>query len=465
MPSCVAAFVFLLLASVTSTSPSWVTSLSDQRVVVMGDCSMMPSRASGPWDLCIQWGGSTGEPRPASANDTTVAATVVVDVTVVDELLQLEGLLLQHWPCDTASDRCGPDVVVLTNVVAAAGLRLRGLLIDVALSTAASAVILIDTTCVSVRSYVRTLSDAKYALGNAAVIDWLPTVPRCPVVYVPTRQSDHHDNGRRSHHHVHREAADMVPRGSAIVSSDVVHDGRSGSIEALARDVRELRALARHHLRQDPDSGASSSGFGTERYAPLPRGVVGGRHGDTTAGRVLRRLALTSRSSSSSPTPNRRGVDSDGGNTQDACPMQFTVLVVGNDNERFVFNQTAWMLVESLTALGFAADVVVCGTITDADPTLGPGRSCNTWSLWRRQIIVLGANTLSRVWLEGGHGAGNGSSGGHQLAVLSSRLQLLPRHTILYQFEHITRELHTTQWMTAEYMSLLREFDVWDYSR
>ena len=28
------------------------------------------------------------------------------------------------------------------------------------------------------------------------------------------------------------------------------------------------------------------------------------------------------------------------------CPMAFTVLIVGSNNERFIFNQTAWALVE-----------------------------------------------------------------------------------------------------------------------
>jgi hypothetical protein len=34
----------------------------------------------------------------------------------------------------------------------------------------------------------------------------------------------------------------------------------------------------------------------------------------------------------------------------------------------------------------------------------------------------------------------------------------------MYQFEHVTATVGSTQWMTRDYIALLRGFDTWDYS-
>ena len=54
--------------------------------------------------------------------------------------------------------------------------------------------------------------------------------------------------------------------------------------------------------------------------------------------------------------------------------------------------------------------------------------------------------------------------GSEHLAVLYPGLALLPDDAILFQFEHVSWTVGSTQWMTHDYVALLRSRDVWDYS-
>jgi hypothetical protein len=392
--------------------------------------------------------------------------------------VDVERALNAFWSCSPASaspaDRCGPDVIVLASVLTDVRMKLRGMLVEVALTIARDAVILFDLPCISINSYLRVLRDARYGMDDVTSVGQLSSssltgaAATCPVFYVPLAQPR---AGARSPQQ-HRAVRDILSAGDAVISSSLVRDSRADPVTHLLSQVLELRNLVA--FQQDVlnlPSLPHTPWPRTRGDVPATDGLAGGRAAEfqasLPAAQILQRLHVARFMDDTDP----EGVDSDvvngvhaDGSADNRCPLQFSVLIIGQSNERFVFNQTAWALVEALTALGFTADIVLCGSILDTIPLLATGFSCDTTRLWHRQVIVLGANILSQTRAQSAATATRPEPGPAFPLVLQEAMHMLPPGAILYQFEHVTQALKSTQWMTDEYMQVLRAFDVWDYS-